>query len=889
MRGRDPEHERVPAWRRYLRFWGSDVRADVDEELGFHIDGLINEYVRAGMDPAAARRSALQRFGDIDDVTRTLRTLAEQRETSMRRTEWLDALRRDVRYALRQLAKRPGFTTIALAVLALGIGANTAIFSAANRVLLRPVATHDIDRLVVVQTNLPTMNLLNERMGPGEALDVMKRTDLFQASTAWASRTVVLTERGEPRQLLAVRTMGQFFDVFGLAPAVGRLYRPDESERDQHRVAVLSHPLFEELGSDPRIIGTNVQLNGVAYQVVGVAPRGFYYPRGAQVYVPQPINPDVVGNRSQLAWNTVGRMKAGLTLEQFRAGIRNEQERWHRHAEWRYDKLNQFLTVVPLTTMLAGQLRTVLFVLLAAVGFVLLIACTNVASLQLVHATARSKEIAVRAALGAGRGVLVRQMLVENLVLSVGGGVLGVFLGLGMLAVLQRAGAGQLPQLDGVRLDGTVLAFTAATTMVAGLLCGLGPAARAGRVDLNETLRESGRTGSIGARKNRVLQSGVVAQVALTVLLLLGSGLMIRSLVRLLSEAPGFNPQHVITVRTTLSGPRYASETANASFFATLLDRLRAVPGVSSVGLVSELPFSGTNNSSPFRIIGREPDPNGPALHANMHSVSDDYFVTAGIPLIRGRTFTAADVKEVPHGVVIDAQLARLYFPNEDPIGKQINQGPDATIIGVVGTVSQNALGEPPKATTYYSFRQHSWYSTYFVTIRTKLPSASIVPSVRQVVNGIDPNVPVYDVSSLENRISASLAPRRLAMIVLTSLSAVSLLLSVLGLYGVTSYAVSQRTIEFGIRSALGAQPGQVRGLVLRQGLRMAIAGVLIGVVAASVATRGLAALMFGVSPHDPFTFVAAALLVIVIAGFASYIPARRATRLNLVDALRAE
>jgi predicted permease len=882
---RDAEDDRVPAWRRYLRFWGSDVRADVDEELGFHIDGLIADYVRAGMEPSAARRAAVARFGDVDDVARTLRVLAEQRETSMRRTEWLDALERDVRFAVRQLAKRPGFTFAALAVLSLGIGANTAIFSAVNRVLLRPVATRDIDRIVVVQTNLPTMNLMAYEMGPGEAIDLMKRTDLFEASTAWSSRPLSLTERGDARRLAVVRTMGRFFDVFGVVPAGGRFYRADESEG----VAVVSHGLWEELGGNAALIGADIVLNGTSYQVVGVTPRGFDYPRGTQVYLPQRIDAQLIGNRGTMIWNLVGRMKTGLSMQQFVAGIRNEQAQWHRHSEWKYAGMKQFFTVAKLVDVLAGQLRTVLLVLLGAVGFVLLIACANVASLQLVHATARSKEIAVRSALGAGRGTIMRQLLVENLVLSIGGGVLGIAVGRVMLTLLERAGASDMPQLAGVTLDGAVLALSAAATILAGVLCGIAPAIRAGRVDLNESLRESGRTGSMGARKNRVLQGSVVLQVALTLLLLLGSGLMIRSLVQLLRQNPGFTTEQIVTLRTSLSGPKYAADGAYTTFYETLLQRLRATPGVSSVGLVSELPFSGTSNSSPFRIIGREPDPRMPALHANMHVVSDDYFKTVGIPLIRGRTFDATDVPGVANAAVIDGELARVYFPNEDPIGKRINQGPDATIVGIVGTVSQNVLGEPAKSTVYYSFRQSAWYPTFFVTIRTSLPATSLVPSVRQAVASVDPNVPVYDIRRLEERISASLAPRRLAMIVLTALGGLSLLLSVLGLYGVVSYAVSQRTAEFGIRTALGAQPSQVRGLVLGQGLRMAIAGVVIGLATATLATRALSALVFGVSAHDPLTFVAAGSLVTIVAVLASYVPAHRATRVNLVDALRAE
>jgi putative ABC transport system permease protein len=885
----DPQAH-LPAWRRYLRFWGADVGADVNEEITFHIDALTAEFVSAGMDPSTARAAATARFGNTTDVARTMRALAQQRESAMARTEWVDAISRDLRFAIRQLGKRRGFTIVALVTLALGIGANTAIFSAVNTVLLHPIAAPGLDRLAVIRTNLPTMNLMDEQLGPGEALDILKRNDLFDASSAWAGRTPVLTEHGDPRRLTGARTMGRFFEVFGVAPALGRLYRPDESEHRQFHVVVLSHSLWQELGADTHIIGKSLRLSDQAFEVVGVTPANFDYPRGAQVYFPSPIDSSTASNRGQLIWNVVGRIKTGLTAEQFAAGIKSEQARWHQNPQWgEYKKFNQFLSVIPLGTVLAGQLRPVLIVLLAAVAFVLLIACANVACLQLVHATARTRELAVRAALGADRGTLIRQLLVENLVLSIGGGVLGLGVGAAMLALLARAGAADLPALQNVHLDGTVLAFAAITTIAAGLIFGIAPALRGGRVDLNSTLKEATRGASIGAQKNRVLQFGVVAQVALTLMLLLGSGLMIRSLNHLLSQNPGFNAEQVVTMRITVAGQKYndGGRTLTA-FYGALLDRVRVLPGVTAVGLTSDLPFSGSNDSSPFRIIGRDADPTGPALHANMHAVSDDYFKAMGIPLLRGRVFDATDVANSPQGVVIDEQLAKQFFPNEDPIGKQINQGPDATIIGVVGTVSQGELGEPAKATTYYSWRQHNWYSSFFITVRSALPPATVQSMVRNAVASVDPNVPVYDLRTLGDRISTSLAPRRLAMAVLTALAVLSLLLSVFGLYGVISYAVSQRESEFAIRTALGAQANQISGLVVKQGLALALVGVGFGLVGAALLTRAMAALLFGISPRDPATFVGAAVLLTAVAVAASYIPARRASRVELVDALRA-
>ncbi len=878
-------------WRRYLRFWGVNVREDVDDEIGFHLEQLVDYYVSCGMSPDDARRLAVERFGDRDRIARSMRTLAHQRESAMRRTQRLDALDRDIRYAIRQLAKRPLFTLVALVTLALGIGANTAIFSAVNAVLLHPVATRDVARIMVVRTNLPPLNLMSIEVGPGEALDIMARTDLFDASGSWAARGAVVTEMGEPRRLMAAQTMGRFFDVFGVTPSAGRLYRPDESEDGHNHVVVLSYALWQELGGDRHIAGKPIVLNGNRYEVVGVAARSFDYPRGAQLYLPYAITPAIAQNRGQLIWNTVGRIRTGLSRAQFDAGILNEQQRWHNNPAWNYGKSNQFLSVVPLTTLIAGQLRPVLLVLLGAVGFVLLIACANIASLQLVHGTARTRELAVRAALGAGRSVIVRQLLVENLVLSIGGGTLGLAVGAGILKVMAAAGAAQMPALESVRLHGVVLAFTAVATIVAGLLFGMLPALRAGRVDLQEALREGTRGTSLGAGKNRLLRSGVVVQIALTLVLVLGSGLMIRSLFNLLAQHPGFRAEQVATLRLSVAGPKYAARGALHPFYDDLLNRLAALPGLGAVGLISELPFSGANDSSPFTIKGRAPDPSMPALHANLHTIGGDYFKAMGIPLLKGRLFDKTDIATPNQSTwvaIIDETLAKTYFPNEDPIGKQINQGPDATIIGVVGTVSQGELGEPPKATVYYPYTQHDWYSAMYVVTRTTLPLANVVPMIRNTVSAIDPNLPLYEPRMLEERIGASLAPRRLAMIVLTGLAVLSLGLAIFGLYGVISYAVSQRTTEFGIRVALGAQAGDVRRMVIWQGVTLALMGIVVGLAAALVTTRALQNLLFGVSSRDPLTFVGAPLILAVIAVAASYLPARRATRVSPLEALRS-
>ena len=634
-------------------------------------------------------------------------------------------------------------------------------------------------------------------------------------------------------------------------------------------------------------MGAPIVLNGISYEVVGVMNSAFRYPRGVQVWMPFPLTADSRVNHGRLFMSTIGRLREGVSPGQLAARLDAVNTELHPNSP----REQFFMTSRGFVDEYAGQLRPTLLVLLGAVGFVLLIACANVASLQLVHATARTRELAVRAALGAGRGVIVRQLLVENLVLSIGGGLLGVAVGLLILKLLAAAGASQLPALASLHLNGAVLAFTAATTIVCGLLFGLLPALRSGRIDLQDALRESSRGASLGVKRASLLQAGVVVQVALTLVLLLGSGLMIRSLRELLSQDPGFDADHVATMRVTIAGPKYASGAALTNFYDDFLRQASAQPGLTAVGFVSELPFSGAEDSSPFQIKGRSVDPSLPAMHANLHTVGGDYFKAMGIPLLRGRTFDKTDVATPDQSrwtAVIDETLAKTYFPNEDPIGKQISQGTEATIVGVVGTVSQTQLGEKPKSTIYYSYTQHAWYANAYVVARTSMPLASVVPMIRHTVASIDPNLPIYEPRMLDEWIGQSLAARRLAMSVLTGLAALSLGLAVFGLYGVISYAVSQRTTEFGIRVALGAQASDVSGMVIREGIILAAVGISVGLVVALLATQALANLLFGISARDPLTFIAGPLVLAVVAAIASWVPARRATRVSPIEALRA-
>ncbi|HEY4305484.1 MAG TPA: ABC transporter permease [Gemmatimonadaceae bacterium] len=885
----EPVRSRPDRWRRYLRFWGANVRADVDDEIAFHLDALIAYYVEHGLAPDDARRLAAEQFGNRYGIARSMRALANQRENAMRRTEWTDGIARDLRFAFRQLRKRPAFTVIALVTLALGIGANTAMFSAVNTVLLHPIDAPALDRIVFVHDNIPSLPLMDTPLDPNETLELATHRELFVAAGgATDAGSAILTGDGEAQRLTASRTVGDFFRVFSQAPLLGRFYRPDESEPGHSLVTVLSFDLWRSLGSDSTIVGKGLLFNGTNFEVVGVAKPGFRYPRDAQLWVPYTLTPDAKINHGRMIMNSVARVHDGITPTQLKAQLDVIQStKVHPNA-----KLAEFfMTTRPFVHETAGQLRPTLIVLLGAVGFVLLIACANVASLQLVHGAARAREMAVRVAVGAARGTIIRQLLIENLVLSIGGGALGIGVGAAILKLLAFAGSKNLPALVDVHLDGLVLAFTASTTILAGLAFGVLPALRAGRVDLHDSLKEGTRGASLGAKRNRALQTGVVVQVALSLVLLLSAGLMVRSLRELLAQSPGFKADGVATMRVIASGRQYFPQNERLPvFYGDLVTRLAAAPGMTAVGIVSELPFSDTRNSSPFMVIGRPYDATKPALHANQRSIGGEYFRAMDIPLIRGRVFDNSDVRVAGHPVsaIIDETLAKTFFPNEDPIGKQIDQSGPATIVGIVGTVAQQQLGEPPKATIYFPFNQHPWNTSMFIVARTPLPMTQTLATVRRVVGAMDHNLPVFEPFMLVDRIDTSIAPRRLAMTVLTGLAALALGLAVFGLYGVVSYAVTQRTTEFGIRIALGASSRDVRAMVVRQGATLAIIGVVVGLLASYVATAVLTKLLFGVSAHDPLTFAAAPVVLAIVAVGASYLPARRATKVSPLEALRS-
>jgi putative ABC transport system permease protein len=882
--------ERPFAFRRAFRLPGTRTRvqAEASEELRFHIEGRIDDLMARGMSREDAERDAWRRFGDPARWESELRAIDH---ATVRQRDWregLHAVGRDIAYAVRGMLRQPMYATVVVLTLGLGIGANTAIFSIVDRVLLRPMPTPWLDRMLMVRDALPSMGLDRAPLSPAESRDLFARTDLFERSAAYTNASHILTGTGESKRIATTRTLGDFFEVLGARPHLGRFYRDEDSEEGRPRVVVLSHGLWlDAFGADSSIVGRSIALSDVAYTVIGVAAPDVRYPRSAQLWMPFEMTALWRGpeRRFSLFMDFVGVRRPSVSFTRAEAGLKAEANAWHERLN--QQRSDHSLIAIPFQEYISGELRPILVALVGAVSLVLLIACANIGSLQLVRASARAKELALRAALGAGRAAIARQLLIESLVLAIVGGLLGAMIGKGALYLLADANIARYPQLQDVRLDATALAFTGGIAVLAGMLFGVVPALRASRVDLGDALKEGGRGSSSGPNRQRFLQTSVVVQVALTLVLLLGSVLTIRSLARLLAIDPGFRPERVVTLRVNLPTARYAVP-RRSPFFAQFLDRLRTVPGFESVSLVSGLPFSGDGDSSPFRLTGIAKEPNEPERHANITVAAPDYFRTMGIVLVRGRDFGAVDASTGRIAAIVDERLVEQYFHGIDPIGKDISQGPDATIIGVVRSVKQSELNAPLKATVYYDFRQYSWLSGYQVVIRTALPTDAVARLARGVLAELDPQLPLYDVRSMEQRVADSVGARRLAVNVLSAFAALSLVLALLGIYGVISYRTAQRTQEIGIRMALGARPAEVTAMVVRGGMTLAALGLAVGTVVYLGAGRLLQTLLYGISPHDPPSIVGCILVIAVVAFGASLIPARRAARVDPSRAMRS-
>ncbi len=798
----------------------------------------------------------------------------------------------DLRYGMRMLLKRPGFALIAIATLALGIGANTAIFSVVNTVLLRPLPFKESERLVLIrETKLPQFSEF--AVAPANFLDWQKQNTVFERLVASRRGAVNLTGTGDPERLPSLQVTEGFVAMLGVQPQLGRGFLSEEHQPGNSNVVLLSHSLWmRRFGGDPHIINQTISLDSQSYTVVGVMPATFYFfDREAALWTPIAFTPQQAQNRGgHNLSRVVGQLKPGVTFEQARAEMVTIAGRLA--AQYPAVSTGWNVMLMPLLDFTVRQIKPALLVLLAAVAFVLLIACANVANLLLARAAGRQKELGIRTAMGAGRGRIIRQLLTESLLLSLLGGTLGLLLARWGTDLLLKLAPPNLPRLNNVSLDARVLAFTAAVTLLTGLIFGLIPAWQATKSNLNETLKEAGRGSTEGGRQ--VLRSGlVVLEVASALVLLVGAGLMIKSFWRLQQVNPGFNPDNALAATVSLPKQKYSEEPQQVAFFQQLLEKVRTLPGVQSVGATSMVPLGDDDFVLSFDVAGRPPLPPGVGLSTNYYSVSADYFKAMGIPLRRGRLFTEQDTKDTLHVALINETMAQKIFPNEDPLGKRINfNGGDKPdwyeIVGIVGDVKHYGLAQNTTLQTYEPYTQQTLSYMTLVTRTTGDPKA-LSGAIRNAVLSLDKEQPISSLKTLDQLVTTSIEQPQFSMLLLAVFAGVALLLAVVGIYGVLSYAVTQRTHEIGIRMALGAGQFDVLRLVVGHGMRLTLLGVAAGLVAAFVLTRLMTTLLFGVSATDPLTFVLIALLLSAIALLACYLPARRATKVDPLVALRMD
>jgi putative ABC transport system permease protein len=805
----------------------------------------------------------------------------------------------EFRYAIRSLVKHPSFTAIAVITLALGIGANTAMFSVINAVLLRPLPYQQPERLVTIWEESPGRGMYQIPVSFANLSDWREQNHTFEQISAYTFTNLNLTGQGEPARLSAIRASANLFPVIGAVPMLGRQFLPEEDKDGANRVVILSHGVWQSrFGSDKGIVGRSVTLNNQGYTIVGVMPSSFQFPVGfgyqgkilnesIDVYVPlAPVADET--RRGNYSFFALGRLKPGATIGQARADMTAIESR----LEQQYPDGNTGIGInlVPTAEQTVKEIRPALLVLFGAVAFLLLIACANIANLLLARAASRQKEIAIRTALGATRTGVVRLLLIETLILSLAGGFLGLLIAFWGTDALLALTPDNIPRLNEVGIDARVFGFTLAVSVVTGLLFGLIPAIQASKPDPIGALKEGSR-GSLGGAGKRTRNALVTVEVALALVMLIGAGLMIKSFLRLQQMNLGFNPDHVLAVDLTLSENRYPEGPQQIAFFQRALEGIQTLPGVQSAAATTGLPLTVSLNGSDFRIEGRPEPAAGQEMIINTRSVSPRYFQTLGIPVIKGREFSDRDKSDTPQSAIINNDLARVYFPNEDPVGKRITftDGESwMSIVGVVGDVKQLGLDSSAEPEVYLPHLQVPAASMSLV-IRTTSDPLSVAAAVKNQIQTIDKDLPIDDAKTMQQLLAESVSGRRFNMLLLTVFAVVSLLLAIVGIYGVMSYAVTQRTQEIGIRMALGAKAGDVLTMVVKNGMSLALIGVGIGLAGSFALTRLLATLLFQVAPTDAVTFTGVSICLIVAALMACYIPARRATKVDPLVALRSE
>jgi len=808
---------------------------------------------------------------------------------------------RDIRYGIHMLVKTPSFTVVAVLTLAVGIGANSAIFSIVNSLLLNPLPYRDSGRLAIIWSHSPGANVDKDWPSPGQFQAIRANSTVYEDIAIVHGRSLNVGGLSNPTRAGAIAASTNLLPLLGAKPLIGRLFLPEEDTPDKPKTVILSNAFWRrEFGGNENVLQNTLLLNGEKYQIVGVMPAEFslryeVVPTVSSVpepdlFLPLPMNTKQSEAQGDENYNVVARLKPGASITQAQSELDLATKRLAEQFPDRYPATRRFsFSIKPLLEQVVGDVRRPLIVLLAAVGCVLLIACANVANLLLTRATAREREIAIRTAMGAARKRIISQLLTESVLLSVLGGIVGLVFAYWMLDALRWLSPDNIPRLPAIRMDGRVLAFTSTIAVVTGILFGMVPALRSSKLNLSEALKEGARNVA-GGRHERLRKLLVVSELALSLVLLVSAGLLIRSFLSVERVNPGFDAQNVLGMRLSVAGTSYKGE-KSPIFYRDLVDRVRVMPGVKSAAIADNLPLSGGIGWGGISIEGYQPSAGQDLIQSDARVAGVGYFETMGIPLISGRFFDQHDTEDSLQVIVIDEHMARNYWPNANPLGGRIKFGSDnpwMTVVGVVGNVKQYDLESESRVTMYLPAAQAGGGTMYLVA-RTNVAPLSLAGTIGSYAHSMDPNIPIFDVKTMEQRLSESLARRRFAMLALGVFAGFALLLAVIGIYGVISYSVAQRTNELGIRLALGARHVDVLRLVLSAGFKLALIGIGVGLVLSFAVTRFLSSLLFGVRATDLFTFSALSILLVVVSLLACYLPARRATKVDPLVALRYE
>jgi putative ABC transport system permease protein len=877
--------------------------AEIVDELSQHLEQEYERAVNGGASEEEAREKVLEELNTADLLRRELRNV-ERRVSQEPITSGKESasnifsdLGQDIRYALRMLAKNPAFTAIAVVALALGIGANTAIFSVVNAVLLRPLPFKHPEQLVMLWENAAHLGFPKDTPSPANFLDWQKQAQSFTGMAAMVEQSFNLTGVGEPERLEGRRISANLFDLLGVPALLGRTFAADDDRPGSH-VVLLSHSLWQRrFGSDHDVIGRALTLNGESYTVVGVMPRFVQLPgyatRSDQLWVPVAFPQEDASQRGNHFLEVIARLKPDITLRQGQAEMETIAARLAQ--QYPVYNMRRGAVVVPLREQVVGDIRPALLVLLGAVGFVLLIACANVANLLLARAAVRQKEIALRLALGASRSRLTRQFLTESVLLAMFGAGFGLLVAFAGIRILRTFIPSSISQIQAISIDGTVLIFTALVAVLTGIGFGLAPAIHGSHLNLNDTLKESGHDSAGGVKGHRARGLLVIGEVAISFVLLIGAGLLINSFLHLRKLDPGFRADYLLTMKVDLSEMKYPDRDRRAVFFDDVIGRVRALPGVQLAAVANNLPLTYNGDSMTISVEGLPDPPPDQQLDVIYRVVGPDYFAAMRIPIIRGRAFTDQDKGDSKDVVVISEKTAQHFWPGEDPIGKRLKPGlstsntPWREVIGIVKDVRQNDLIAPPKMQMYLNYRQLKNIPANALVVRTNIEPMSLAGSVRNAIWSVDKDQAVADIDTMDHIVAEAVARQRFSMVLLGFFAAVALPLASVGIYGVMSYSVAQRTREIGIRMALGARRADVLQMTVKAGLKLVGAGMLLGVAAAFILTRVMATLLYGISATDPITFAGISMVLLAVAIFASYVPALRATKVDPIVALRAQ